>query len=129
MARIPKKSAKKAKNKAKPKLASQVREPNPEFLESAKSLAAAGAQTRSKVDIAHWFITVIGFNVPFDTPLSTIRQGTNINFGLAEECNQYQYFTADRLNLQKSDVSTANSVGQFYQDILARYRKNGWALT
>jgi hypothetical protein len=58
-----------------------------------------------------------------------VRQGTNINFGLAQECNQYQYFAADRLNLQKSDVSTANSVGQFYQDLLTRYHKNGWTLT
>jgi hypothetical protein len=126
MARTPKKSAKKKK---KLNVLSKFSEPNPEHRELAASFAATGAQTRSKVDVAHWYITVIGINVNFDAPLSTVRQGTNINFGLAQECNQYQYFAADRLNLQKSDVSTASSVGQFYQDILARYGKNGWTLT
>jgi hypothetical protein len=124
MARIPKKLAKNQR-KAAP---APFKKPNPKMRRLARAFVATGAQARSKVDIAHWYITVIGINVNFDAPLSTVRQGTNINFGLAQECNQYPYFAADRLNLQKSDVSTASSVGQFYQDILARYTKNGWTL-
>jgi hypothetical protein len=104
-------------------------QPDPANLEKAKAFSNQAAKNRSKVDIAHWYITVLDLNVNFDAPLTAVRQGTNINFGLAQECNQYQYFYNDRLNLQKSDVSTASTVGQFYQDILARYVKNGWTLT
>lgn len=113
----------------KKKVTLNTTQPDPTGLPQAKSFATQGAKTRSMVDIAHWYITVIGLNVNFDAPLTTVRQGVNINFGLAQECNQYQYFYNDRLNLQKSDVSTASTVGQFYQDILTRYGKNGWTLT
>jgi hypothetical protein len=126
MAGTPKKAGKKKKT---PKVNPKLRKPIPGLRTLATSFATTGAKTRSKVDIAHWYITVIGINVNFDAPLSTVRQGTNINFGLAQECNEYQYFAADRLNLQKSDVSTASTVGQFYQDILTRYTKNGWTLS
>jgi hypothetical protein len=103
--------------------------PDPKNLKLAKVLARQAGKSRSTVDIAHWYITVLGDNVNFDAPLTAVRYGTNINFGLAQECNQYQYFLNDRLNLQKADVSTASTVGQFYQDILTRYVKNGWTLS
>jgi hypothetical protein len=107
----------------------QLKEPDPALRGHAEMFASSVVQSRSKVDIAHWYITVLGLNVNFDAPISAVRNGPNANFVLAMECNHYPPFTADRLNLQKSDVSTASTVGQFYQDILKRYIKNHWILT
>jgi hypothetical protein len=101
--------------------------PNPKFRAAATKAAKSAKPSRSATDIAHWLITVIGFNVNFDAPLSTVRGG-NVNFGLAQECNQFPNFAADRLNLQKGDVSTASTVGQFYQDIVKKYQANGWTV-
>jgi hypothetical protein len=126
---VTKPRTKKQAIQSKAKKALNLTKPNPKNRKRAKALAVQAGKSRSKVDIAHWYITVLGLNVNFDAPLTAVRNGTNINFGLAQECNQYQYFASDRLNLQKSDVSTASTVGQFYQDILTRYIHNGWTPT
>lgn len=121
--------AKKLSKSKGSKAVGKYQKPDPKSRKAAKAFASAAGGSRSKVDIAHWYITVLGQNVNFDAPLTSVRSGPNINFVLAIECNQYPYFAADRLNLQKADLSTASTVGQFYQDILTRYIKNHWILT